>query len=235
MADDEKQPLNPPSGDSRKAAAAAWRDQQRQEQPQYGATAAAASGGIGSEPPPASYTVPLKSDGVKPNMADTGRYHPEDERLVRGRSGSLHVMSENSDLFFKPQGKSAGHGRAASHGNLAPLQPSGGLQAHHRSYSVSGDGQISYLTPLQMGRAELYEMVPFMAVPGLQKKERNLSRAFASYAAELDVLEVSVLFGYQKQRFDVCVLFTTTSFLYANHFTCVFLYTAAQQIGRPIK
>ena len=213
MADDEKQPLNPPSGDSRKAAAAAWRDQQQQEQPQYGATGAAAGG---SEPPPASYTVPLKSDGVKPNMADTGTYHPEDERLVRGRSGSLHVMSEHSDLFFKPQGKSAGHGRAASHGNLAPLQPPG-LKAHHRSYSVSGDGQISYLTPLQMGRAELYEMVPFMAVPGLQKKERNLSRAFASYAAELDVLEVSFV-GYRYHKyiylegFDVCVLFTTTSF-----------------------
>ena len=186
--DDEKQPLNPPSGDSRKAAAAAWRDQQQQEQPQYGATAAPAGG---SEPPPASYLAPLKSDGVKPNMADAGKYHPEDERLIRGRSGSLHVMSEHSDLFYKPQGKSAGHGRAASHGNLAPLQPSGSLKAHHRSYSVSGDGQISYLTPLQMGRAELYEMVPFMAVPGLQKKERNLSRAFASYAAELDVLEVS--------------------------------------------
>lgn len=79
---------------------------------------------------------------------------------------------------------------------MATLPPPaiGWSQGHHRSYSVSGDGQISYLTPLQMGRAELYEMVPFMAVPGLQKKERNLSRAFASYAAELDVLEVSVLF-----------------------------------------
>ena len=199
MADDEKQPLNRPSGNSR---AAAWsdhhhhhhhqqqqqQDQQQQEQPQYGAT----GGGGRSDSPPASYTMPLKSDGVKPNMADTGTYHPEDERLIRGRSGSLHVMSEHSDLFFKPQGKSAGHGRAASHGNLAPFKPAG-LKGHHRSYSVSGDGQISYLTPLQMGRAELYEMVPFMAVPGMQKKERNLSRAFASFAAELDTLEVSAV------------------------------------------
>ena len=98
-------------------------------------------------------------------------------------------MSEHSDPFYKPQGKSAGHGRAASHGNLAPFKPAG-LKSHHRSYSVSGDGNISYLTPLQMGRAELYEMVPFIAVPGLQKKERNLSRAFASFAAEIDTLEV---------------------------------------------
>lgn len=144
-------------------------------------------------PPQPSYTVPLKSEGVKPSLASTGIYHPEDERLVRGRSGSLHVMSENVDLLIKPQGKSsAGHARAASHGNLTPIGPgSGGIgKMPPRSYSVSGDGQVSYLTPLQMGRAELYEMVPFMAVPGLQKKERNLSRAFASYAAEIDVLEV---------------------------------------------
>ena len=185
MADDEKQTLIPPAGDSHQASAVVWRERQQQEQPQYGAT----GGGGGSEPPPPSYTAPLKSDGVKPNMADTGTYRPEDERLVRGRTGSLHVMSEHSDLFFKPQGKSAGHGRAASHSNLAPFKPAG-LKSHNRSYSVSGDGNISYLTPLQMGRAELYEMVPFIAVPGLQKKERNLSRAFASFAAEIDTLEV---------------------------------------------
>jgi SP family facilitated glucose transporter-like MFS transporter 3 len=40
-----------------------------------------------------------------------------------------------------------------------------------------------------MGRSELYEAVPFVAVPGLQKKERNLSLAFASFAANLDTLE----------------------------------------------
>lgn len=198
MADDEKRPLNPASPESRKAAAASWRDSQQQEGRQggqYGA-ADAGSGAAGGGPPQPSYTMPLKSDGVKPTLANTGTYHLEDERLIRGRSGSLHVMSENVDKFLKPQGKSAGHGRAASHGNLTPLGPgSGGLgKMPPRSYSVSGDGQVSYLTPLQMGRAELYEMVPFMAVPGLQKKERNLSRAFASYAAELDVLEVSSIF-----------------------------------------
>lgn len=38
-----------------------------------------------------------------------------------------------------------------------------------------------------MGRLELYREVPFTAVFGLQRKERHLSRAFANYAAELDV------------------------------------------------
>ena len=39
-----------------------------------------------------------------------------------------------------------------------------------------------------MGRHELYELVPFTAVFGLQKKEKNLSEAFCSYAADLDVM-----------------------------------------------
>lgn len=40
-----------------------------------------------------------------------------------------------------------------------------------------------------MGRHELYEELPFLAVPGLQKKEHSLSVAFSSYAAALDTLE----------------------------------------------
>eukprot|EP00934_Nitzschia_sp_Nitz4_P008087 Nitzschia sp. Nitz4//scaffold105_size73764//47107//49358//NITZ4_005678-RA/size73764-processed-gene-0.20-mRNA-1//-1//CDS//3329532453//8077//frame0 len=56
-----------------------------------------------------------------------------------------------------------------------------------RSYSVSADGTPSALTPSQLGKQELYTQVPFTAVFGLQKSSRNLSQAFASYAAELDV------------------------------------------------
>lgn len=58
-----------------------------------------------------------------------------------------------------------------------------------KSYSVSADGTISHLTPLQMGRHELYESIPFTAVFGLQNMERNMSIAFSSYAADLDTLE----------------------------------------------
>jgi SP family facilitated glucose transporter-like MFS transporter 3 len=62
-------------------------------------------------------------------------------------------------------------------------------QAMTKSYSVHGEGSLSYLTPLQLGRHELYEMIPFTAVFGMQKKEKNMSKAFASYAADLETIE----------------------------------------------
>lgn len=60
---------------------------------------------------------------------------------------------------------------------------------HRRSISISGDGSLSYLTPLQLGRKDLYEVLPFTAVFGLQRKEREIERAYASYAADLDLLQ----------------------------------------------
>lgn len=56
-----------------------------------------------------------------------------------------------------------------------------------KSYSVNADGTPSHLTPSQLGRQELYTQVPFTAVFGLQRKERQVSEAFAHYAAELDI------------------------------------------------
>mmetsp|Transcript_42364 Transcript_42364/g.51608 ORF Transcript_42364/g.51608 Transcript_42364/m.51608 type:complete len:670 (-) Transcript_42364:299-2308(-) len=78
---------------------------------------------------------------------------------------------------------------ASSMHNIAAAKTDTEFSRPPKSYSVSADGSISYLTPVQLGRHELYEAIPFTAVFGLQRKERNLSRAFASYAAELDVLE----------------------------------------------
>ena len=40
-----------------------------------------------------------------------------------------------------------------------------------------------------MGRQELYNDLPFVAVPGMQRKERNLSVAFSAFAANIDTLE----------------------------------------------
>ena len=54
------------------------------------------------------------------------------------------------------------------------------------SFSSSSQAP-SYLTPTQMGRQELYKDIPFQAVFGLQRMERSISMAFASYAAELDM------------------------------------------------
>jgi len=58
-----------------------------------------------------------------------------------------------------------------------------------KSFTVSSDGNVSYLTPAEMGRHELYENLPMTAVMGLQKKEKSMSMAFASFAADLDVHE----------------------------------------------
>jgi len=69
-----------------------------------------------------------------------------------------------------------------------------------KSYSVHANGSASYLTPLQLGRHELYEMVPFTAVFGMQQKERNISRAFASYAADLDSMEADQLSFSQNNK-----------------------------------
>ncbi len=84
---------------------------------------------------------------------------------------------------------SRGHARAATMGAfrfVAPPFPDepGRLP---KSYSISGDGRPSYLTPVELGRQELYTQVPFAAVFGLQAKERDLRQAFASYAANINV------------------------------------------------
>eukprot|EP00592_Proboscia_alata_P003378 CAMPEP_0194366980 /NCGR_PEP_ID=MMETSP0174-20130528/15108_1 /TAXON_ID=216777 /ORGANISM="Proboscia alata, Strain PI-D3" /LENGTH=653 /DNA_ID=CAMNT_0039142523 /DNA_START=90 /DNA_END=2051 /DNA_ORIENTATION=+ len=57
-----------------------------------------------------------------------------------------------------------------------------------RSYSVTDD-EISVLTPVDMGRQELYEIIPFSATSGLQRKQKGLSRAFAYYMSGLSLVE----------------------------------------------
>lgn len=88
-------------------------------------------------------------------------------------------------------------GRSASIGALGGTQSLGTFQMKNppnvkglpKSYSINADGSPSYLTPTEMGRQELYRQIPFEAVFGLQQKERAVSQAFASYAAELDTLD----------------------------------------------
>ena len=64
-----------------------------------------------------------------------------------------------------------------------------GLRNRSRSFVQNIDGTMVSMTPLEMGRHELYEEVPFLAMSGLQKKEHSLSVAFSSYAAQIDTLE----------------------------------------------
>lgn len=107
--------------------------------------------------------MPLNEEGVAPQL---GSIAPA--RLPARRS--MHEMSNLVEDGSLPVSTSASKGM-------------------NKSYSVSADGSISYNTPLQMSRAELYENIPFTAVFGLQKKERSMSMAVSSYAADLDVLE----------------------------------------------
>ena len=64
-----------------------------------------------------------------------------------------------------------------------------GQRARARSFVQNIDGTMVSMTPVEMGRHELYEEVPFLAMSGLQRKEHSLSVAFSSYAAQLDTLE----------------------------------------------
>ena len=69
-----------------------------------------------------------------------------------------------------------------------------------RSYSVNIDGTLSHLNPVQLGRHELYQMIPFVAVSGMQQKERYITKAFANYAADIDTLEAAELIYYQTKQ-----------------------------------
>ena len=90
--------------------------------------------------------------------------------------------------------KSSEKSRSASTGTLRLMgdigpgryqdHPMSGKKAH----SIHGNAEMGYLTPIALGRKELFELVPMQAVFGLQKRERSLSMAFASYAADLDAL-----------------------------------------------
>jgi Sugar (and other) transporter len=112
------------------------------------------------------------------------------------------------DSQQREQGSSelAKAGRSASISALGGTASLGSFHFAHapdikglpKSYSVSADGSPSYLTPTEMGRQELYQQVPFAAVFGLQKRERMVSQAFASYAAELDIRDQKGLTEEEK-------------------------------------
>ena len=111
-----------------------------------------------------TYMMPLAAGdgGVRPEQGISDRQNPN---LATQRS--LHEMSNMAESISASASKT-------------------GLS---KSYSVNADGDVSVMEPVEMGRHEMYEKMPFTAVHGLQKKERNMSFAFASYAADLDVRE----------------------------------------------
>ncbi|KAL7472581.1 hypothetical protein ACHAXS_012952 [Conticribra weissflogii] len=124
----------------------------------------------------------------------------ESQRLLHHGNGNNLV--ENSEKNIGNM--TSGYGAAAT--LTSKSQPTGMVDMATwgtnlmKSYSVHADGSPSYLLPLQLGRHELYEMVPFTAIFGMQQKERNISRAFASFAAELDSMEADQLSFSQNNK-----------------------------------
>lgn len=112
----------------------------------------------------------------------------------------------------------------------------GGGGGMTKAISVSGSRPAT-LTPSELGRQELYTEIPFQAVFGLQKKERELSKAFASYAADLDVASAGGLSQAEKNfrqsqasmiildemEFDAQVVTTPLVFAIIVASTCQFL------------
>ena len=96
--------------------------------------------------------------------------------------GGAGLLSSNLGSFRLLSAASPGSNNV---GNVPVPQRVIGLP---KSYSISADGTPSYLTPIELGRQELYSQVPFTAVFGLQRRQRSVSQAFASYAAELDMV-----------------------------------------------
>ena len=138
---------------------------------------------------------------------DTVGVHVCSKFLGFGARSHFVFLLQYTPIHDKEQNTLLGKaGRAASIGALGGTQSLGTFKFKEipqvrglpRSYSVSADGSPSYLTPTQMGRQELYKEIPFTAVFGLQRKEHRVSQAFASYAAELDVLDQRGLTDEEK-------------------------------------
>jgi MFS transporter, SP family, solute carrier family 2 (facilitated glucose transporter), member 3 len=128
-------------------------------------------------------------------------------------------------------------GGSSSLGNFRVMGdvPVGGVSLT-KAHSVSGSRPAT-LTPSELGRQELYTQVPFQAVFGLQRKEREISKAFASYAADLDVSSARGLTDKEKSfrqsqasmiildeiEFDAQVVTTPLVFAIIVASTCQFL------------
>jgi len=123
----------------------------------------------------------VESEGIKPSEDSISNIP---QVLENWHKRSMFSQAEHSNEII------GGHRRSLSDsgGTTNPSSQAGGHQ-RARSFVQFPDGSVSALTPLDMGRQELYQDIPFLAVPGLQKKEHSLSVAFSSFASAIDVLE----------------------------------------------
>ncbi|KAL3792240.1 hypothetical protein ACHAWO_006059 [Cyclotella atomus] len=64
---------------------------------------------------------------------------------------------------------------------------------YQSSQPASNSMDDPYLTPMQLGRLELYELIPFTSIFGMHLNSKNLSRAFVEYAADVQNSERSYM------------------------------------------
>ncbi|KAL3909113.1 MAG: hypothetical protein SGILL_008217 [Bacillariaceae sp.] len=121
----------------------------------------------------------------------------EKTKLLAGDRYEQYTVPIDSELARNARSHSAGMlGGSSSLGNFRVTDSAGG-GGLTKAISVSGSRPAT-LTPSELGRQELYSQVPFQAVFGLQRKEREVSKAFASYAADLDVASARDLSEAEK-------------------------------------
>jgi SP family facilitated glucose transporter-like MFS transporter 3 len=133
----------------------------------------------------------------------------EKSKLLGGRNDPLSG-DESKDKFSKFLTDNSDYARSVRSHTMAKLGGSSSMgnfrmnlgddlsKALPRSYSATMDGQLPILSPSEMARQEMYTQVPFVAMYGLQKKEREVANTFANYAADLDVAQMRGLSDEDK-------------------------------------
>lgn len=121
------------------------------------------------------------------------------------RTSLLSHRKKDDSALHSLEYRSQMHKAGRSH-SVGALGGSSSLGTFHvpergmvKSHSIAADGTVSNLTPAQMGRQELYQLVPFAAVMGMQRVERDISEAFAELAADLDVKEQKNLSSQERE------------------------------------
>jgi len=109
------------------------------------------------------------------------------------------LMTDSSDFARSVRSHTMGKlGGSSSMGNFRVALGEELTKSMPRSYSATMGGEGATLTPSEAAQQEMYSQVPFVAIPGLQRKEKEVASTFASYAADLDVASTSGLSELDK-------------------------------------
>ena len=105
--------------------------------------------------------------------------------IIQHPSSLLHAFPSSYTITASTGG---GHGTKMA--NFRPPTPTTNedqplLISQPASDILSNSMNDEYLTPRQLGYLELYELIPFVSIFGMQVKSRKISRAFVGYAYDV--------------------------------------------------